>query len=44
MASVMLDATTVVVTSLMSVLKLFHQAGKLIGVCWLEISIRFLGS
>ena len=27
-----------------SVLKLFLREGKLIGVCWLEMSIRFLGS
>ena len=31
-------------TSLKSVLKLFLREEKLIGVCWLEISIRFLDS
>ena len=41
--SVASDAA-MVVTSLKSVLKLFLLEGKLIGVCWLEISIRLLGS
>ena len=31
-------------TSSKSVWKLFLLGGKLVGVCWLEISIRFLGS